>query len=159
MSLPPNGITSRPPAAVVVAVDVEEHEAGVIGGDLVEHACHRRIETTVILERALDNRLVEGAAPRLEPPALLGSPVHGGRRLAVEVDFEARAVGDDVGRNAADRLAGERVLLAQALGVGQGCQGGDLGPQAVAVVDRCGSHRPRAALQRPPQIIRQCSAS
>ena len=56
-----------------------------------------------------------------------------------------------------DRLAGERVLLAQPVGGGEGHLRGDFGAQAVAVVDGGRQHRARPVLDGPPAFVGICS--
>ncbi len=59
---------------------------------------------------------------------------------------------DDVQRNALDGLAGERVLLAQSVGIGERHFERDFRPQVVAVVDRGRKHRAWPVTNSPPSF-------
>ena len=59
---------------------------------------------------------------------------------------------DDVARNAADCGARERILLAQAIGIGERHPRRNLGAKPVPVMDRRRDHRPGPVLDGPPAL-------
>ena len=146
-------------APVVVGVHVEQDERAALGQG-VEPRREGVVEGVVRRQAALEELVGQLAvAPHVEPPAVVGLAVD---RLAtgpVEVGLEAgarghHAVGDDRGEP-----VGERVLLAEALGLVEHHRLGDLGPQLVPRVHRR-SPRPdrpihRRTQQRPTSLPRQ----
>src|SRR3546814_17290285 len=92
--------------------------------DLVHHPAHHPLEGAVDGQGTLYKSVPGRGGPDLHSPALVGRALEGDFLGAVEVDHEASAAGDDVGRNVTDRLAGERVLLAQTTGLAMRHQNG-----------------------------------
>ncbi len=96
-------------------MDVDQHEALVVGRDSLKQLPEHRIISRVDGERTLDHARRRWLAPQIQPPALFASQINGFVGAAVQVEFEARTMGDDMGWDVKDGLAGERVFLAQPL--------------------------------------------
>jgi hypothetical protein len=61
-------------------------------------------------------------------------------------------MGNDVRRHVNDRLAGERIFLAQPVSIGQRDEARDFVAQLVAIVNRRRCNRATAPLHRPPYV-------
>ena len=147
------GGASGPVAAMIVAVHVEQDEALVPLGDVVEQLRQHPVICGVDRQRAADQRFVRlGPLPDLQPPALLGASIDRAVGAAIEIELEARAMHDDMGRHVHDALAGERILLAQPLGILERHRLGDFLAELVTVVDGGRDDRAGAMLDGPPTL-------
>lgn len=147
--------TVRTIAAVVVAVDVEDDETRMRCRNLIEQRAEHPVISCVNVERALDQILARPLVPDVQPPCLLRRFVNRAVGTAVEVEFKAREMDDNVIGHVDDRLAGERILLAQAISIGQFHRRSNFGAKRVAVVDRGRNDRPRPLLHGPPFLATQ----
>ena len=123
--------------------------------DAVEQRAQHAIIFGVEVERRLQPALASSASrlPHLQAPALLGCPIDRVVAVAIEVEFEARAMGDDMWRQprTASPVKGSSSRSRSASLKRIRCR--DLGSEFVPVVNGCRDHGPRPVLNSPPAIV------
>ena len=125
----------------------------------LEHLAQHLIICRVDRKRSFHQARRRLLAPQVQPPTLFAGQIDGFVTGAVQVEFEARSMGDDVRRDIDDGLAGERIFLAQPLTSRKAHNVADFGTQLVAVVNSGGQNGPGATLNGPPStgVLRRIS--
>lgn len=137
---------------MVVAMDVENDKFAHLLTGFDQMFFQQRVICVVLLERPFDDITCRFMMPDIEAPTVVRFNIYRFVTRTIQIDLETRAVCDDPGVCDVNPVSGIRVLFAQSVSIVKLDELGDLGPQVVAIMDRCSDDR-RDASDKCPKTV------